>query len=282
MREYLPSVAVRRVRSMRNRCAKWREARALRHRLARHGVFSPDELHDKLLANGVRQETVLLVHSAFGPFTNFQGSAIDVLAVLDRIAGDQGTIVMPAQPKAGAVVFDIDRSAVSTGLICELFRRQEDAIRSLHPGQSVCAKGPKAHELTFEHHLDPLGCGRLSPFAKLVDLDSQILGLGLPPLWTTFLHVAEDLDLGAFPISIYDGQRTFKVIDQQKTEQELTIPLRDDRVLTRMNLKGMQARVSNSALNVFSIGGIPMFTAEPQALLEELTTLSQSGITIYS
>jgi aminoglycoside 3-N-acetyltransferase len=224
----------------------------------------------------------LLVHSSYDAFANFEGNANDVLDVLLDLVGPEGTLVMPSQPAQSVSKFDSRRSPASTGMLCELFRRTDGTLRSLHPGQSVCARGPYARELTREHHLDELGCGRLSPYAKLVHFDSQILGLGLPPLYTTFLHVVEDLDLENYPRQIYSrDRRVCRVIDAEGNELSIELFRRDDKVLSAMNLNRMAKHLSPEAHSAFDVHGVPCFVCHPFAMLAELKELAKNGILLY-
>lgn len=278
----LPTSAFRGLQRARATWKTWQHNAAAKRLLRRHGTFTPPMLHAELLRHGVLRGCVLVVHSSFGAFGNFQGTASDVLDVLLEIVGSQGTLVMPAQPSETTSTFDSRRSPASTGLLCELFRRVEGTRRSLHPGQSVCARGPLAEELIAEHHLDPLGCGRLSPYAKLTQMDSQILGLGVSPLYMTFLHVVEDLDPDRFPRRIYSGQRRVcRVIDANGNEFSFDFPRRDDRVLSTMNFDRLAAHLSARTHQTFDVHGVPCFVGYPSPLLAELKDLVENGILLY-
>lgn len=282
IRNYLPANLGKQLQQRRKMLATWRSERAKKKRIRQHGELSPAELYEGLVAAGVRSGSVLLVHSSFGEFTNFSGTALDALDVLERLVGADGTLVMPAQYVSKNATFNVMRHPTSVGLLSELFRRREGVLRSAHPGQSVCARGPHAQWLVHEHHSHELGCGWKSPFAKLVDVDSQILGLGLPPLWTTFLHVVEDLDLESFPWTMYGTeQRTFKVVDAEGTTNEFTIPLRCEKVLSRINPRKLAQHVSVHSQISFNVKGLPCFLANPQPLLVELRELAARGITAY-
>ncbi len=277
-----PAPVLRGLQRARATWKTWRHNAGTQRLLRQHGTFTPQMLHDGLLQHGVRRGCVLMVHSSFGAFGNFQGTAHDVLDILLEIVGSEGTLAMPAQPAETTATFDSRRSPTSTGLLCELFRRVEGTRRSLHPGQSVCARGPLADELIGEHHLDPLGCGRLSPFAKLARVDSQILGLGVSPLYMTFLHVVEDLDLDRFPCQVYSGQRRVcRVIDATGIESSFDFPLRDDRVLSMMNFDRLATHLSARTHWVFDVHGVPCFVGSPSPLLAELKDLAENGISLY-
>lgn len=282
VRDFLPAGLTRRVMQTRRAFASWRKQRREQNRSRLHGELRVDELYDSLLAAGVKPGGVLLVHSSFGEFTNFKGSAGDVLEVLERLVGPSGTLMMPAQYVSKKDQFNVVRHPASVGLLCEMFRRREGTVRSSHPGQSVCANGPLAEELVADHHQHPLGCGPRSPFAKLLHHNGQVLGLGLPPLWTTFLHVVEDLEPEQFPWRMYAQEtRTFTVVDAMGSTNEVTIPLRDEKMLARIDPRSLASHVSERGHRSFQVKGIPCFLADCIPLFAELKSLSQRGITAY-
>ena len=78
------------------------------------------------------------------------------------------------------------------GAIPETFRNWPGTIRSEHPLESVCARGSRAAAITRDHPI-AFSEGPGSPFARLYDLDSRILLLGVGFNRCTALHFAESL-----------------------------------------------------------------------------------------
>lgn len=78
------------------------------------------------------------------------------------------------------------------GAIPEAFRRWPDTLRSVHPLESVCARGGAAADITRSHPL-AFSEGRGGPFGKLNDLESWVLLLGVGFNRCTALHFAESL-----------------------------------------------------------------------------------------
>ncbi|MBU0506323.1 AAC(3) family N-acetyltransferase [bacterium] len=226
-----------------------------------------------------------MVQSSFDRFYNFDGTAEDVLNVLERIVGDRGTLMMPAHPRYNIKTpsfFDVRKTPTRTGLLCELFRRKSGVLRSLHPTHSVCARGPLAKMLVEEHHKDPLSCGLLSPYAKLVEFSGNILGLGLPPGYTTFLHVVEDLDVDAYPKRVYaDKIFEFTIMDERGDKFTMKLKRRDNRMGARMDLPRFTKYLNEKGHRVFDVHGIPCFVARAKPLLDELKDLTKRGILLY-
>ena len=141
------------------------------------------------------------------------GAPAVIRALLDAV-GDDGNLVMPAatphcadpatwrEPKVPEAwideardnlpPFDVRTTPTTLGAIPEAFRNWPGTLRSEHPLESVCARGPRAEEITLDHPI-AFSEGPGSPFARLYDLDSRILLLGVGFNRCTALHFAESL-----------------------------------------------------------------------------------------
>ena len=89
-------------------------------------------------------------------------------------------------------VFDVRTTPTSMGSVPEVFRNWPGTIRSSHPLESVCARGPMAEKITSVHPFE-YSEGHDGPFGRLHDLDSRILLLGVGFNRCTALHYAESL-----------------------------------------------------------------------------------------
>ena len=76
------------------------------------------------------------------------------------------------------------------GKIVETFRRQKGALRSTHPQNSFCARGPQASYIIDNHSL-AFGFGEHSPLARIYDLHGSVLLLGVGHSNNTSIHLAE-------------------------------------------------------------------------------------------
>lgn len=141
------------------------------------------------------------------------GAPAVVRALLDAVGAD-GNLAMPAatpqcadpatwreprvpeawlaEVRENLPPFDVRTTPTAMGAIPEAFRNWPGTLRSEHPLESVCARGPRAEELTRDHPID-FSEGPGSPFARLHDLDSRILLLGVGFNRCTALHFAESL-----------------------------------------------------------------------------------------
>lgn len=163
---------------------------------------------------GVAPGMTLIVHSSLRSIGWVVSGACTVVRAVVEVLGDGGTAAMPCatpycadpatwtDPRVADAwieeirehlpVFDIETTPTSMGVIPETFRNWPGTLRTDHPVESVCARGPAAAAITSEHPL-AFSEGRGGPFGKLFDLDSQILLLGVGFNRCTALHFAESL-----------------------------------------------------------------------------------------
>ena len=163
---------------------------------------------------GVEPRTTLIVHSSLRAIGWVLGGAPAVVRALLDAVGDAGNLAMPAatphyadpatwrEPKVPEAwidelrenlpLFDARTTPTTMGAIPEAFRNWPGTSRSEHPLESVCARGQRAEEITRDHPI-AFSEGPGSPFARLYDLDSRILLLGVGFNRCTALHFAESL-----------------------------------------------------------------------------------------
>jgi aminoglycoside N3'-acetyltransferase len=198
-----------------------------------------DELSDALRRIGVSSGGLVMLHSSVtgveltrtddGDATSEPlAVAVQMLGVLDAVLGETGTLVMPTHPRyhddpgyhfAGdkrdlVLTYDPARTPCTVGLANELFRRTKGAQRSLHPLQSVSARGPLAGALLANnlHRAKPLPHGIESPYNRFCQHQGIIVGLGIPLIeHCTIVHTAEDLRDAEWPVRGFFRERRFVV-----------------------------------------------------------------------
>jgi aminoglycoside N3'-acetyltransferase len=169
---------------------------ALEKRLFRK-VITKQELRSAFQTLGVERGRTLWVQSSWNEFYNFPEKPSVVIDLLLDMIGPEGTLVMPAIPLKidPSKVLLIDREPVSTGLICETFRRYPGVQRSIHLSQSVVALGPQAEFLVKDHHTTESPWDSQSPFQRLMEVDAICIGMGVGRFLASLtpLHAVESI-----------------------------------------------------------------------------------------
>lgn len=172
-----------------------------------------EDVIEALKRVGVMQGQTIMVHTSLSKLGFVCGGAQTIIEALLECAGNQGTIMMPAQswknldPESG-VYWEEPKEWWQTirehipaynkyitptntmGAVAEMFRSWPGALRSDHPARSVAALGKYAEYLTEGHDLsDIFGDG--SPIGKLYELDGYVLLIGVGFDKNTSLHLAD-------------------------------------------------------------------------------------------
>jgi aminoglycoside N3'-acetyltransferase len=173
---------------------------------------------------------VLYVQSSMDWLGRLGFTASEVMAALRERAGTTGTLVMPAYPFLGTHLsylqttprYDVRRTPARVGLLNEMLRRTPGAVRSLDPDYPIVAQGPAAVELAGPAPAteDPFGSD--SPYARMLQRVSVLVGLGVSLNTNSFIHRIDSACQALYrrpvygcttfdvPVTDYDG-RTFLV-----------------------------------------------------------------------
>jgi aminoglycoside N3'-acetyltransferase len=239
------------------------------------------DLRQQLIDLGVRPGTTLWVQSSWNEFYNVALRPSEMIDLLRDLLGPSGTLAMPAFPidQNPDKVFLVDRAAVYTGLLCEIFRRNPDTRRSIHLSSSVCAVGPNADFLIRDHHLTPMPWGKESPFCRLAELDARMLGLGAGFNFMTALHAVECLLFEEVPFfqRVFDGtiKYRWKRANGETGEHEYRRRIGDIRPQRLRRHFGPElcadAKLSN----------LRIFGADAKPFIDHAVRLGRNGITMY-
>jgi aminoglycoside N3'-acetyltransferase len=149
------------------------------------------DLAAQLRALGVARDGVLLVHTSFRAVRPVPGGPRGLIdALLDAI-GPRGTLVMPCWTGDDDAPFARDTTPASPdlGIVAETFRGVPGVERSDHPF-ACAALGPHASRIV-DTPLPLPPHGPDSPFARVHELDGQVLLLGVGHDADTTIHLAE-------------------------------------------------------------------------------------------
>lgn len=160
-------------------------------------VISRSQLREAFRKLGVTPGRTVWVQSSWNEFYNFPEKPSAVIDLLLEMIGPEGTLAMPAFPLNMDTdrILLIDREPVSTGLICEIFRRYPGVVRSIHLSSSVIALGPQAEYLVKDHHLTETPWDPKSPYQRLMEVDALCIGMGVGRFlaYLTPLHAVESI-----------------------------------------------------------------------------------------
>lgn len=148
---------------------------------------------------GVMPGQTLLVHSSLKSFGWVEGGADTIIDALIDAVCPNGNVMVPTLTGSAELspdnppVFNVFNSPCWTGRIPEIFRKRQEARRSLHPTHSVSCIGPDSEWLLKDHHLSPTPCGKDTPYHRLAQKDGLILLFGANFESVTLFHTVEEL-----------------------------------------------------------------------------------------
>jgi aminoglycoside N3'-acetyltransferase len=168
---------------------------------------------------------VVCVHSSFSSLGYVEGGPGTLIEALEEAVGASGTIMMPTFSMGGSMlsyleseeVFDVCNTPSKVGVLTETFRTWPGVRRSLHPTNSVAAKGSLANDLLAGHEQSVRPFGSETPFGRLASFGGKILMINTHI--HSFLHHVQDLV--DFPNLYLDGTRKARVRDEKGVESTI-------------------------------------------------------------
>lgn len=284
----LRSVPTNTIKWLRRKRNIWRARRRehLRKKLTnRHGTFTAVQLVSFCRYAGIQKDGVLFVQCSYNDLVTYNGTPYELLSALREIVGPQGTLLMPAyttnMSDSPCRPFDILRESTYTGIIPELFRREDGVIRSLHPWHSICGLGPRAAELLDGHENCMYGDGPDSPFDRMRKMNAQSLCLGMVPNPDrhSFMHWVEDIEPEKYPTKVHEGP--FDCLLQNTEGKEIRRPFYRQRPEIRKRGWLIAKHLGASAMRVLEFHGIPLCIYSLPTLAEELLALRDRGIVCF-
>jgi len=166
--------------------------------MTKKATVTAHDIEIGLRALGLKEGSIVGVHSSLSRFGYVEGGADTVIDVLLSVVGNSGSVVMPtylrnpnevdltAQERALGITWKISKlprdprvELCWTGRIADTFRRRKGVVRGSHPTHSLAAIGPRANRLVRGWH-------------ELLELDGHILLLGVTLRNCSAMHLAEE------------------------------------------------------------------------------------------
>jgi aminoglycoside N3'-acetyltransferase len=176
-------------------------------------VEMPNDRLDRVLDRlCLERGDAVMLHTAYSRVSHLAGSPAELIDTIIRRLGPLGTLVMPryawhlfaqARPWNGYAEFlrtlppiDLRWTPANIGTVPEFFRKLEGVHTSVSHFWPVCARGPLASSLLEGQAKIGHAYGPGSVFARLVECDVKIVGLGVT-LNTTSVAPVADWHIGA-------------------------------------------------------------------------------------
>ncbi len=289
LQEALKNLAPRSMRRMVR--ASLKGLRDLRNRMQRHQgqVLDQAAVVAALSRLGIKPGDTLIVHSSLSRLGFVEGGVDAVVKALQEAVGSGGTLGAPTfwTVDAGAVeegaLFDAANAKSQLGSISERIRRLPGAVRSLHPTHSATFVGPRARELTLDHHKDETPVGPHSPYRKMADIRGKILLLGVSLEYLTSFHTIED-EIADFPHPVYKpGRKLFRVLTPEGKELSLHARVHSPEGTRLRQCNRMEPHlVAEGVMVKGAVGKGKAIVLDARGLHDALHRLSRRGITMYS
>jgi aminoglycoside 3-N-acetyltransferase len=180
---------------------------------------------------GIEEGDIVMLHTAFTHLRGVVNSPIELIEGVTRRLGRSGTLAMPryswhlfpeARPWKGYAEFmrtmppmHLGHTPANIGIVPEVFRRMADVEMSISHFWPVAAHGPLSKALLQGQEDIKHAYGSDSVFARLVDWNAKIVGLGVT-LNTSSIAPVTDLRLTAkYRCNVFtDGPMPGMVIDR--------------------------------------------------------------------
>ncbi len=159
-------------------------------------VHTVESLRRDLLAAGIVAGDTLLVHSSMKSLGSVDGGALGVIQALKNVVTENGLLIFPSFSYASVTEqhpdFDVVSTPACTGILPELFRREEGVRRSLHPFHSLAVWGRDAEAFIAGHERFDTAFNRQSPWGRMLERNAKTLLIGVGLTTATFLHAVEE------------------------------------------------------------------------------------------
>jgi len=160
--------------------------------------YTVGELRKALSEIGLRRGDVIYLHSrlfALGLLedaSSKEAMCAAIFGAIREVLGPEGTLVVPTFTTQTARLgepYVHEETPCMTGVFCEYLRHLPEAVRSLHPINSVCAWGERAHDIC-----DDVGRGNYgldSPYDRMRQIGAKAVNLGLARCSNSWHHSLE-------------------------------------------------------------------------------------------
>ncbi len=144
---------------------------------------------------GIKSDDKILIHSSMKAIGEVEGKGETVIDAFMEFLKD-GLLIFPTHTwKQMTDTYNFFDPAVEpscVGILTNLFMKQPDTFRSLHPTHSVAAWGKGAESFVKGEEFSETPCPRTGCWGKLYDINSKIIFLGCTLRSNTIIHGVEE------------------------------------------------------------------------------------------
>ncbi|MBN8703411.1 MAG: AAC(3) family N-acetyltransferase [Bacteroidetes bacterium] len=255
-------------------------------------VVSQKQLEEDLAAIGLQKGDSVIVHSSLRKIGVVQGGAQAVIDALLNVLTPNGTLLCPTSTANKLYkhyleenpVFDVRNTPSLYGTITETFRKMPGVKRSIHPTESVAAKGPLASYFVEEHFNQLTPYNDKSPFYKLCLKNGKILLLGVKVEVCINLHVVEDLLPSYMPDVYYPKNFKANVIDYEGVRHTVDTKVHDPKYAYIRKPNSLQRYFDEAGIIKHGkIGNADAMLIDANEMLQCMIRIfNERGITMYS
>ena len=262
-------------------------------------MITKNEIKTDFAKLGITNGDCILLHSSLKSIGYVKNGANTVLDALIETISQKGTLVVPTYPLLGTMlktclnedyIFDMNKSSTTIGVIPSVFLGYKNIIRSIHPTHSMSALGKNAKSITKSHHIGNETYGKNSPWAKIVELDGKILGVGISLAWHTIYHHVEDIMGGEFPVKVKLNQ-SYRIKCKTTKGELLNVEVNPlDHIIAQTRIEKNPFILAYfteiceklGIIKYGKIGEAKSWMVNAKTFCEVLIQLAKNGITIYS
>jgi len=148
---------------------------------------------------GIQEDDTIIIHSSYNALkddAHIEGGPAAVIAALKE-AVKHGTLMLPTLSWEATYTdnpyFNVKETPSCVGILPEIMRKSEGAVRSPHPTHSVAIWGKDAKAIADAHIRDFTPVGPNSPFHEVYRRNGKIIMLGCGLESNTSMHGVEEM-----------------------------------------------------------------------------------------
>ncbi|HBC3535261.1 TPA: AAC(3) family N-acetyltransferase [Vibrio vulnificus] len=247
-------------------------------------TYTLDDIEKILRDAGINEGDCIMLHASWRAFSGFESSPEELILLLLRIIGDDGTLLMPCNGSHKDNFFDVKNSPNYSGVISQVFMKMEGVKRSVGGHFSVCAYGKLRDELLDEHINSIYGFDDSSPYGKFSQLESKVLfmGLGKKPTKISLFHrVGYVLRKEEYFKSIFSEHKKVLVIDENNNSVEKSILNRVGFKNCSKNIRKIFDSIPASSRFYSKIGLLDIVLLDTQESLRTAFLCAKNGVYMY-